>query len=274
MRLLLILLLNCSVPACADVYQWQDEKGKNHFSDREHDNSKKIAIKPGYSYYKVDKVYDGDTVKLEDGRKIRLLGINTPEVQHRNQATEAGGETAKRWLTDKLKTQKVRLVTDVEQTDKYKRTLAYLITENKEHINVQLVERGLAAVNIYPPNLLYVNELVEAGKQAEQAKRGIWQQPQYAVIAIDSLGNDGHPGWTRLSGKVSLIRSSRKYVYLEFSDLFQARIEKKWLTLFPDINSYQGQIVEVRGWLNKNKGGWSMLIRHPSAISNAAHKKP
>jgi micrococcal nuclease len=274
MKFLLILLLSFSVSACADVYQWQDAKGNKHFSDRIHDNSKKIAIKPGYSYHKVDRVYDGDTVKLEDGRKIRLLGINTPEVQHRNQATEAGGETAKRWLTDKLKTQKVRLVTDVEQTDKYKRTLAYIITENKELINVQLVELGLAAVNIYPPNLLYVNELVEAGKHAEQARRGIWQQPQYAVIPVDSLNTDGHPGWTRLSGKVSLIRSSRKYVYLEFSDLFQARIEKKWLTLFPDINSYQGQIVEVRGWLNKNKGGWSMLIRHPSAISNAAHKKP
>jgi micrococcal nuclease len=261
-----ILLLIYSVSAYADVYQWQDSFGNKHFSDRTHDNSKKIQIKPGYSYYKVDKVYDGDTVKLEDGRKIRLLGINTPEVKHRNQVTEAGGETAKRWLMEKLKNQKVRLVTDAEQADKYKRTLAYLITENKEHINVQLVELGLAAVNIYPPNLLYVNELVEAGKQAERAKRGIWQQTEYAAIPVDRLGNDGHSGWTRLVGKISVIRSSRKFVYLEFSDLFQVRIEKKWLPLFPDTNSYRGRMVEVRGWLNKNRGGWSMLIRHSSAI--------
>jgi micrococcal nuclease len=266
MKLLLVLLMGCSVSACADVYQWQDAKGSKHFSDRVSSNSKKIKIKPGYSYYKVERVFDGDTVKLEDGRKIRLLGINTPEVQHRNQAVQAGGETAKRWLTDKLKNQKVRLVADVEQTDKYKRTLAYLFTENKEHINVALVEMGLAAVNIYPPNLQYVNELVEAGNRAEHAKRGIWQQTEYAVIPVDRLGNDGHSGWTRLMGKVSVVRNSRKYVYLEFSDVFQARIEKKWLPLFPDINSYRGQTVEVRGWLNKNRGGWSMLIRHPSAM--------
>jgi micrococcal nuclease len=266
MKFLLILLLGCSVLACADIYQWQDLKGNKHFSDRAHGNSKKIEIKPGYSYYKVERVYDGDTVKLEDGRKIRLLGINTPEVQHRNQATEAGGETAKRWLMDKLKNQKVRLVTDVEQTDKYKRTLAYLFSENKEHINLQLVETGLAAVNIYPPNLLYVDELVAAGIRAEQANRGIWQQAEYAVIPVNRLGYDGHSGWIRLMGKVSVIRSSKKYVYLEFSDLFQARIEKKWLSLFPDINSYLGRTVEIRGWLNKNRGGWSMLIRHPSAI--------
>lgn len=265
-KLLLIPLLGCPVSAYADVYQWQDAKGNEHFSDRVRANSKKIEITPGYSYYKVEKIYDGDTVKLEDGRKIRLLGINTPEIQHRNQAAEAGGEMAKDWLVDKLKNLKVRLVTDVEQTDKYKRTLSHLITENKEHINVQLVEMGLAAVNIYPPNLLYVDQLVAAGNRAEHDKRGLWQKVEYAAISINQVGNTGHSGWTRLIGKVSVIRSSRKFVYLEFSNLFQARIEKKWLHLFPDINCYLGRTVEVRGWLNKNRGGWSMLIRHPSAI--------
>ena len=261
-----ILLLIGSISACADVYEWKDVDGNKHYSDKAHDNSKKIDINPGYSYYKVERVYDGDTVQLEDGRKIRLLGINTPEVKHRNQATEAGGEAAKLWLSDKLKKQKVRLQSDAEQTDKYKRTLAHLFTENKEHINVQLVELGLAAVNIYPPNLLYVKELVEAGQRAEQAKRGIWQQTEYAAIPVDRLDSNGHSGWSRLVGKVSVIRSSRKYVYLEFSDAFQVRIEKKWLSLFPDLDSYRGKSLEVRGWLNKNQGGWSMLIRHPSAM--------
>jgi micrococcal nuclease len=266
MKILLLLLLGFSVSACADVYQWQDEKGKKHFSDHGHSNSKKVEIHPGYSYIKVEKVYDGDTVKLDDGRKIRLLGINTPEVRHRNQDNQAGGEVAKRWLADKLTNQKVRLETDAEQTDKYKRTLAHLFTENKEHINVQLVEMGLAAVNIYPPNLLYVKELVDAEDRAEQAKKGIWGQSEYVAFSVNQLDGTGHQGWTRLVGKVSIIRNSRKYVYLEFSPLFQARIEKKWLLLFPDINSYLGRTVEVRGWLNKNRGGWSMLVRHPSAM--------
>ncbi len=264
--LLLFWCLSCSVPSCADIYQWQDAKGSKHFSDRAQVNSKKIPIKPGYSYHRVAKVYDGDTVMLEDGRKIRLLGINTPEVRHKNQDTEAGGETAKRWLTDKLLHRKVRLEMDVEQTDKYKRILAHLFNENKEHINLQLVETGLAAVNIYPPNLLYANELMAAGDRAEKAKRGIWQQADYAVIPVNQLDSNGHSGWVRLMGRVSAIRRGRKFVYLEFSDRYQAPIEKKWLPLFPDINSYRAQTVETRGWLNKNRGGWSMLIRHPSAI--------
>jgi micrococcal nuclease len=268
---LLVLFLCCSVPAYADIYQWQDKEGSKHFSDRNHQDSKKIEIKPGYAYTKVNAVYDGDTIRLEDGRKIRLLGINTPEVKHRNNDTESGGEAAKRWLENKLKNQRVRLVTDVEKTDKYKRILGHVFTENKEHINLTLVELGLAAVNIYPPNLLYVDELAAAEKIAEQTKRGIWQQQQYAVLPVDRLEGKGHSGWTRIVSKVSVIRSSRKFVYLEFSDFFQARIEKKWLSLFPDIYSYRSQTIEVRGWLNKNRGGWSMLIRHPSAIEKIAH---
>jgi endonuclease YncB( thermonuclease family) len=266
MKLLLIVVLCFSVSACADVYQWQDAKGSKHYSDRAHDNSTKIVVKQGYSFVRVVKVFDGDTVKLEDGRKVRLLGINAPEVQHKGQATEAGGESAKRWLTEKLINKKIRLVKDVEETDKYKRVLAHIFTENKDHINLQLIEMGLAVVNIYPPNLLYADQLAAAGARAEQAKRGIWQQHEYAAVPVEGLDDNGHSGWLRLVGKVSVIRSSRKYVYLEFSNQFQARVEKKWLMLFPDINIYRGKTLEVRGWLNKNRDGWSMLIRHPSAL--------
>lgn len=263
---LFALLVSVSITACADVYQWQDAGGSKHYSDRAHENSTKVKVKPGYAFVKVAKVFDGDTVKLEDGRKIRLLGINAPEVRHKGQMTETGGENAKCWLEEKLKNKKVRLVGDVEETDKYKRTLAHLFTEDKDHINLQLVELGLAAVNVHPPNLLYADQLTAAGRLAEQGGKGIWQTGGYPILPVEQLGADGHEGWLRLSGKVSTIRNSRKYVYLVFSDKFEARIEKKWLTLFPDVNSYRGQTLEVRGWLNKNRGGWSMLLRHPSAI--------
>ena len=96
-----ILLIFCtSVPA--DVYQWQDKNGSKHFTDKAQENSTKLKISSSYSYQKVTRIFDGDTVMLEDGRKIRLLGINTPEIKHKNQNTEAGGESAKRWLTGKL----------------------------------------------------------------------------------------------------------------------------------------------------------------------------
>jgi micrococcal nuclease len=266
LRILLVLLLCLPSWVNAEIYEWQDANGNKHFSDRSVADAKKLDIKPGYVFFRVKTVYDGDTLVLEDGRKIRFLGINTPEVQHRDKLADAGGDEAKRWLIDKLKNTKVRLEIGAEKTDKYGRTLAHLFTEKKEHINLQLVEAGLAAVNIYPSELYYVNELIKAQEQAEQGKLGIWGRPEYAAIPVISLTEAGHPGWTRLVGKVVNIRSTRKSIYLEFSNAFEARIEGQWADLFPDVNDYLGKTIEVRGWLNKNKGHLSMLIRHPSAI--------
>ncbi|MGZ4981330.1 MAG: thermonuclease family protein [Methylobacter sp.] len=131
MRILLALLLCLPGWVNAEIYQWQDAQGSKHFSDRPVADAKIVDIKPGYGFYTVKTVYDGDTVVLEDGRKIRLLGINTPEVQHRGKLADAGGDEAKQWLTDKLKNTKVRLEAGVEKTDKYGRTLAHLFTEKK-----------------------------------------------------------------------------------------------------------------------------------------------
>jgi micrococcal nuclease len=263
----LLILLLC-VPACVDskVYQWRDAKGSEHFSDRFYPDAKIVDIKPGYGFYTVKIVYDGDTVELEDGRKVRLLGINTPEIQHKDKMAEAGGEDAKAWLINKLQHTRVRLEFDVEKIDKYGRTLAYLFSEKKEHINLSLVKAGLATISIYPPNLLYVNELIAAENKAEQERLGIWQRPEYAAIPVSNLTDAGHQGWSRLVGKVITIRNTSKSIYLVFSSQFEARIERQWLSLFPDVNDYLGQTVEVRGWLSKNKKQFSLLIRHPSAI--------
>ncbi len=266
MRFILILLLCLPCWVNAEVYEWQDAAGNKHFTDHPVADAKIVDIKPGYDFFRVKTVYDGDTVELEDGRKIRFLGINTPEIQHRDKPAEAGGDEAKRWLLEQLSNSRVRLEMSAEKSDKYDRTLAHLFTENKQHLNLQLVAEGLAWVNIYPPNLLYVDELVKAEQHAELARLGIWGRPEYAVIPVSRLTEAGRPGWTRLAGKVVNIRTTRKWVFLEFSELFDARIENQWLELFPDINSYLGKTIEVRGWLNKSKGHLSILIRHPSAI--------
>jgi len=266
MQGILLLLLCLPAWASADIYQWRDAKGNEHFSDRSYPDAKIVNIKPGYGFYSVKTIYDGDTVVLEDGRKIRLLGINTPEVQYKNKVADAGGADAKVWLNDKLQHTRVRLEFDAEKTDKYGRTLAHLFSEKKEHINLSLVKAGLATTSTYPPNLLYVNELLAAEQKAEQDQLGIWQRPEYAAIPASTLTEAGHPGWVRLVGKVLSVSNTRKSVYLVFSSQFEARIERHWQFLFPDVNDYSGRTVEVRGWLNKNKNHFSLLIRHPGAI--------
>ncbi|MFZ2451257.1 MAG: thermonuclease family protein [Methylovulum miyakonense] len=269
MKILMMLWLCVLVNAHADIYQWQDASGQRHFADKPVEPvAQKLDIKPGYGFLSVQTVYDGDTVVLQDGRKVRFLGVNTPEVAHRGNKADAGGEAAKQWLQEKLKHTRVRLEMGVEKTDKYGRTLAHLITENKEHINVQLVALGLGTVNIFPPNLGYVRELVAAEKEAEQARRGIWNRPEYAPVAagqVDEAVYDGHH-WQRVTGKVQDVYATGKSVYLKFTGTFAARIEKENLPLFPEVQGYRSKTLEVRGWLSKNKDRFVMLLRHPSAL--------
>jgi micrococcal nuclease len=250
----------------AEVFKWQDLQGKTHYSEYAQKGAQIVAIRPAYTYIAVQKVYDGDTVQLVDGRKVRLLGINTPEIAHRNRNAEIGGDAAKEWLEKRLRGKKVRLQTDVEKQDNYGRELAYLFTEEGAHINEELVKQGLAAVSIHPPNLLYVEPLLVAQREAETGKLGIWSYADYAVKSAAALSHEHSRGWQRLAGRINSVHRRGKYVYLDFSRQFSARISQDDLPLFADPDAYLGKEVEVRGWLSRSKEHYSLQLRHPSAI--------
>ena len=250
----------------AEVYEWSDQQGKPHYSDRRRENAKILNLRPGVSYYQVEKVFDGDTILLANGQKVRFLGINTPEVAGRNKSAEAGGEQAKAWLKRNLEGKKVSLQGDVEKQDKYQRTLAHVFTEDKEHVNLELVRQGLAAINIYPPNLKYVDALINAQQQAESSGLGIWGCPEYAPQSYWELNDDNYKGWKRLTGRVLGVKTTAKYSYLQFSDRVAVRIDNQWHELFPDLALYVGKNVEARGWVHKNRQRFALHVRHSAEI--------
>ena len=264
---LFFLLLFSPFSTQADIFQWQDSKGNTHFSDQPHQGAKTLHIDPGYSFIQVKKVYDGDTILLVNGNKIRLLGINTPEVEGRyKSASEAGGEAAKQWLKKSLLNQKVRVEIDVEKHDKYSRILAHVFTANKQHINLELVKNGLASVNIHPPNLKYTDELLAAQKHAEQTQLGIWSHQEYAPKHFSEINRSNYKGWHRIKGKIQAITQTRKYISLTLSESFSLKIRKTSLELFSDLDDYINAQIEVRGWINKQKKRYTIYIRHPSQI--------
>lgn len=251
----------------AAVYEWVDQNGRSHYSDRSHDNARTLNIDPGVTYCTVEKVFDGDTILLTDGRRIRLLGINTPEVAGRYKTAEAGGEQAKTWLRQRLEGKKVRLEFDVEKQDKYQRTLAYVFADDRNHINLQLVERGLATANIYPPNLRYLDGFLKAQSAAETAKLGLWSEAEYAAMDYQNIDENNYHGWKRVLGRVSGIKQTAKYGYLQYSADFRLQIDNQSLALFPDLQSYVGKRLEARGWINKRKQQFTLRVRHPADIN-------
>ncbi|MCK5355033.1 MAG: thermonuclease family protein, partial [Methyloprofundus sp.] len=170
----LVLLLFTQFLYATEVFQWTDAQGRRHYSDKKRENASIYKLTESFSYYKVKKVYDGDTLLLMDGRKIRLLGINTPEIEHSNQTAQAGGDAARKWLTQQLLGTRIRLEFDQQKRDKYKRHLAHIFTEQDVHINRELVRLGFASTSIFPPNLKYVPEFLVAEQAAEAKHLGIW----------------------------------------------------------------------------------------------------
>jgi len=263
-----VLLLFLSLSAEAEIYQWSDDQGQVHFSDKPQAGAKILKVDAGYSYYQLKKIYDGDTVLLSNGKKVRFLGVNTPEVEGRNKSAQAGGEKAKKWLMMALKNKKIRLETDVEKKDKYGRLLAHIFTEDDMHVNLELIKLGLASVNIYPPSLKYSGEFLLAERQAEQKGLGIWGIAEYAPKQAEEIKSGQYKGWQRVLGTVKNIRHSRRYSYLNVTDSFALKVDRKAQSLFPKLDSYIGKSIEVRGWINKHKNHYSLFMRHPSAIRN------
>ena len=249
-----------------EVFVWNDAKGQRHYSDHQQADASALQLNPGAAYYWVDKVYDGDTVLLSHGPKVRLLGINTPEVSGRYKSAEQGGQEAKAWLTQRLAGQKIRLEGDVEAQDHYQRHLGYLFDEQGHNINLELVRNGLAMVSVFPPNLRYLSAFIEAQREAEAQYLGVWSYPEYAVKPYQDINDDNMHGWQRVSGRVRAVKQGEKHRYLQFSDQVSVKIPEQYQSWFTDVDQYQGKLIEARGWVQKQANRYVLSVRHPAEI--------
>ena len=138
--------------------------------------------------YRVARVFDGDTIKLENGERVRLIGIDTPEThdnpklardisrRHSDRSAQlAMGEQAARFTRDLLQDRDVRLEMDVEARDKYGRMLAYVYLSDGTFINEKIIREGYAYPLTIPPNVRHADEFVQWFNEARQQKRGLWK---------------------------------------------------------------------------------------------------
>ncbi|MDD4910642.1 MAG: thermonuclease family protein [Candidatus Omnitrophica bacterium] len=137
----------------------------------------------------VKRVVDGDTVVLSDGERVRLIGIDTPEMHESNklyrdarrtrrdvEAIKRSGKESYLFTKGLLEGKRVRLEFDVERRDRYGRLLAYVFLEDGTMANARIIEEGFAQVYTFPPNVKYTDELLRLERQARQRGRGLWKE--------------------------------------------------------------------------------------------------
>lgn len=127
----------------------------------------------------VAKLADGDSFTCTDGRQVRLLLIDTPEL-----AQAPWGQMAKRQLESLVRPgATVRLELDRTSVDRYRRTLAYAWVDTVM-VNEAMVANGWAVVLAYE-NVRHLQRLQRAERTAREAKRGFWQAWAFRCRPVD-----------------------------------------------------------------------------------------
>jgi micrococcal nuclease len=136
----------------------------------------------------VIRVIDGDTIKLSNGERVRLIGIDTPESRYNNKLERDAarsrkdintilklGKEASGFTRNLVEGKRIRLEFDIEKRDKYGRLLAYVYLEDGTFVNAKVLEEGYAQIMTIPPNVKYADYFSKLQREARQNHKGLWK---------------------------------------------------------------------------------------------------
>jgi endonuclease YncB( thermonuclease family) len=121
----------------------------------------------------VRAVIDGDTIDVSTVGRVRLLGIDAPELGRGFDTAAPFARESRERLTSILLHRWIRLEQEGPALDAYNRHLAYVVTEDGQFVNATLVREGLARVSARLP-LIRLAELQRAEAEAQAFRRGMW----------------------------------------------------------------------------------------------------
>lgn len=233
----------------------------------------------------VAEISGGETLVLDDGRAIRLIGVLGPKRAVRGPASEARTvmETA---LSELVFGKQVSLHIGERKRDRYGRLLAHVMLVGRgggETVWVQgrLVSDGLARVISFQDNRHCIPELLALERQARDARKGLWGNGFFAVrpAMAENLLYRLAQSYEIVEGRVVDVAAVKGRTYLNFGKDwkhdFTAFIPARTAGLFePDSSNREqsiklaelvGKQIRVRGWL-KNYNGPSITVSHPEQI--------
>jgi endonuclease YncB( thermonuclease family) len=223
---------------------------------------------------KVTKVIDGDTLLLENGKQLRLVGIQAPKfpVGRRTGLTWPLAGEAKDTLEDLVLGQTISLFYGGARLDRHSRTLAQATDSQGRWLQGELLQRGLARVYSFADNRAMVAEMLSLERNARNARRGIWAHPFYAVRRHEDAEKD-IGSFELVEGRVLKVAIVGGRAYLNFGNDWQRDftlvIESAERRRFEaegfDPAFYQGRRIRVRGWLGLRNGA-TMNVTHPEQI--------
>jgi micrococcal nuclease len=132
----------------------------------------------------ISRISDGDSFRCADGRRVRLIGVDSPESQQ-----QPFGQKARAALLKLLPVGSTpRLEHDVSPADQYGRILAY-VWNGPILVNEAMVRNGWAVLYTVPPNVRYADRLRRAQAEARAENTGLWSQHGFDCLPSDFRRN-------------------------------------------------------------------------------------
>lgn len=200
----------------------------------------------------VAAVRDGGTLMLDDGRELRLAGIEIAPGRHESLRALTEGRT-------------LRLERLGAEADRYGRLVAFAaLPDAGPSLQQTLLEQGLARFSARIGNKACAEGLLAIESGARRAKRGLWADPNFAPLSSENLAGleaaRGH--FALVEGRVLSVRESGATIYLNFGRRwtrdFTVTVLKREQRTFAggglDLKQLEGRRVRVRGWVERRGG--------------------
>ncbi|WP_084191598.1 thermonuclease family protein [Algiphilus aromaticivorans] len=263
-----LMLLPASV--CAQLYHWVDERGVPHYSDRPPPGGAErieAISRPAVREARVASVIDGDTVVLDDQRRLRLIGIDAPEMPYRGRPGEPGAEAARAHLASLVEGSELHLQPGDTARDDYDRLLGYLRDDSGRDLGAEMLRAGWAVVSLHEDNAGHADAYFAAEDEARKAGRGLWAEP--ALQPLPAIEAGAHRNsYRQLEGRVVAARAGRVSAELRLEGELRLHVAEAARERFSGarLRALEGETVRVRGVIRQRDGHPLIHLRHPAQM--------
>ena len=223
---------------------------------------------------RVVEVVDGDTVLLDDGVEVRMVGIQAPKLPLGRAGFEAWplADEAKAALEALILGKTVTLSYGGRRMDRHGRALAHLHGPQGGWIQGEMLRLGLARVYSFHDNTALVDDMLALEREARGARRGIWAHRYYRVLNATETPKFIDT-FRLVEGRILDAARVRGRMYLNFGEDWRSdftvtmspRDMKRFTGALAEPSHWKGRRIRVRGWL-KVFNGPMIEATHPQQI--------
>jgi micrococcal nuclease len=212
-------------------------------------------------------INDGDTVTLENGRLVRFIGINAPEINHRDLAkSETYALEAKKLLAKYIRPgDKLHLLYDKTKQDKYGRKLAYVFNKTGRDLALLQLKSGLAMHWAIGRNDLFWRCFQDAERQARLRRKGIWSN--FKPLSASRL-EKSDKGYVYISGQITDLDTDKEGMKFKIDTKLLVTVSNARLKIFEknDVKILLHDKVLLSGKLIFSRGKPKLTLYHPAQI--------